>query len=662
LNDTTFLSRVLFGLAQVFYLKKTFNEGRVNDMKYEQLSKDILKLVGGRENVNSVVHCVTRLRFKLKDEAKAKTEEIKNLEGVVTVMKSGGQYQVVIGNHVPDVYATLLQVGNLSGVSENGSNDDKNLGLGARFIDMISGVFTPILGVLAATGMIKGLAALVLALHWVEATSGTYQLLNIAGDGLFNFLPIFLGYTAMKKFGGTPFIGMAIAAALVHPGLTALTTGKPLYTLFSGTLFQSDVHVTFLGIPVILMSYASSVIPIILSTFVASRVEKGFKKIIPDVVKAFLVPFLTIIVMVPLTFLVIGPISTWAGSLLGAGTLWVYKLSPLVAGLLIGGFWQVFVMFGLHWGLVPIAINNLTTLHYDPVLATSIAVCFAQIGAVLAVMLKTKNKTLKSLSIPAFISGIFGVTEPAIYGITLPLKKPFIMSCIGGAVSGGIIAATGGKLWMIGGMGIFAFPAFIKPGSALDMTFYGVIIASIVGFIVAFALSYVFGFKDAASKENSTTVEKSLNRKHDVVSPLTGTVVPLTEVKDAAFSSEVMGKGIAILPSQGKVVAPANGEVTTLFNTKHAIGITSEDGVEILIHVGMDTVQLDGKYFTAHVKQGDTVKAGDLLVEFDMAKIKEAGYELVTPVIITNTANYLDILPTDKKMISTKDIAVTVLA
>ncbi|PFN95909.1 PTS beta-glucoside transporter subunit IIABC [Bacillus sp. AFS076308] len=632
---------------------------------YTGLTKDILELVGGKENINSVFHCVTRLRFKLKDEKIAKTDEIKNLEGVVTVMQSGGQYQVVIGNHVPDVYATFLRVANMSGAVDNDAGEENKAGLLARFIDMISGVFTPILGVLAATGMIKGFAALILALGWVTATSGTYNLLNIAGDGLFNFLPIFLGYTAMKKFGGTPFIGMAIAAALVHPTLSTLTAGNPLYTLFKGSLFQSDIRITFLGIPVIMMSYASSVIPILLSAFFAAKVEKGFKKIVPDVVKTFVVPFLTIIIMVPLTFLVIGPVATWAGTLLGAATLWIYKLSPVVAGLILGGFWQIFVIFGLHWGLVPIAINNLTTLHFDPVLATTVMVCFAQIGAVLAVMLKTKNKGLKSLSVPAFISGIFGVTEPAIYGVTLPLKKPFIMSCIGGAVGGGIIGATAGKLWMFGGMGIFVFPAFIKPGSSLDMSFYGAIIALVAGFVVAFVLTYLFGFKDPANKEKATNEPKTVkvmdkNRTQEVASPLKGKVIPLSQVEDAAFSSEVMGKGVAIEPSEGKVVSPVNGVVTTLFRTKHAVGITSDNGVEILIHVGMDTVKLEGEHFTAHINQGDTVKAGDLLVEFDIAKIKAAGCEVTTPIIITNTGDYAEINPTAKKAIEQKETLLTI--
>nr|WP_263323786.1 beta-glucoside-specific PTS transporter subunit IIABC [Neobacillus sp. Marseille-Q6967] len=632
-------------------------------MKYEQLAKDIIANVGGKENVSSVGHCVTRLRFKLKDESKAKTEVLKNMDGVVTVMKSGGQYQVVIGNHVPDVHAAVLTVGNLGVASENtDSSSDEKMGLGAKFIDMISGVFHPILGVLAVTGMIKGLAALILALGWVEATSGTYQLLNLAGDGLFNFLPIFLGYTAMKKFGGTPFIGMAIAAALVHPTLATLTTGEVSKVLFQGTIFESPIHITFFGIPVIMMSYASSVIPIILSSFVASKVEKGFKKFIPAVVKTFLVPFCTIVIMVPLTFLVIGPISTWAGSLLGAATVWIYELSPLVAGLILGGFWQVFVIFGLHWGLVPIAMNNLTALGNDPVLATTVMVCFAQIGAVLAIMLKTKNKTLKSLSVPAFISGIFGVTEPAIYGVTLPLKKPFIMSCIGGGVGGAIIGVTAGKLWMFGGMGVFVIPAFIKPGSGLDMSFWGSIIAMVAGFAVAFVLTYLFGGinKEQSSKATNETTTASKEaaatkvQNEEVVSPLNGEVKALSEIEDAAFSTGALGQGVAIEPSEGKLLAPISGTVSALFPTNHAIGITTDLGAEILIHIGMDTVQLEGKYFTAHTAQGEYVEKGQLLIEFDIEQIKKAGKPVTTPVVVTNHMDF-SLELTKQKQVNTGD-------
>ncbi|MED4161532.1 PTS transporter subunit EIIC, partial [Halalkalibacterium halodurans] len=406
-------------------------------MKYEQLAKDIIQHVGGKENVISVVHCITRLRFKLKDEGKANTDVLKNMDGIVTVMKSGGQYQVVIGNHVPDVYKDVVEIGGFQNQAETETEDEeKSKGLFNKFIDIIASIFTPVLGVLAATGMIKGLNALFLSTGVLEEANGTYQLLHAVGDSLFYFFPIFLGYTAAKKFGATPFIGMAIGASLVYPTLAVLTEGEPLYTLFTGTIFESPVHITFLGIPVILMSYATSVIPIILAAYFASKVEARLRKIIPDVVKTFLVPFFTLLIVVPLTFIVIGPIATWAGQLLGQFTLWVYNLSPIIAGAFLGGFWQVFVIFGLHWGLIPIAINNLVVQGSDPVLAMVFAASFAQIGAVAAVWLKIKQQKVKTLSVPAFISGIFGVTEPAIYGVTLPLKRPFIISCIAAAVGG----------------------------------------------------------------------------------------------------------------------------------------------------------------------------------------------------------------------------------
>lgn len=476
-------------------------------MKYEQLAKDIIENVGGKENVNSVVHCITRLRFKLKDETKAKTDVIKNMEGVVTVMKSGGQYQVVIGNHVPDVYQAVVHVGGFQSQTPVDADDEGKQK--SSFIDIISSIFTPILGVLAATGMIKGLNALFVALGWLSNTSGTYQILNAVGDSLFYFFPIFLGYTAIKKFGGSTFIGMAIGASLVYPTLTTLTTGKPITTLFSGTVFQSPVYIEFLGIPVILMSYSSSVIPIILAAYFGAKIEKWFRKVIPDVVKAFLVPFFTLLVTVPLTFLIIGPVATWAGVLLGQATLWLYNLSPIIAGFFVGGLWQVFVIFGLHWGLVPIAMNNLTVHGADPILGTMFAASFAQIGAVLGVWLKTKQQKLKSLSIPAFISGIFGVTEPAIYGITLPLKRPFIISCIGGAIGGAILGFAKSQLYMIGGLGVFMIPTYISPKAGITFGFWGAIIAIIVGFILSFILTYLFGLRKGQDTAAATPADKN---------------------------------------------------------------------------------------------------------------------------------------------------------
>jgi beta-glucoside PTS system EIICBA component len=614
-------------------------------MKYEKLAKDIIANVGGRENVNGLTHCITRLRFKLKDESKANTEVLKNMDGVVTVVKSGGQYQVVIGNHVPDVYADVVALGGFGTDSEEESNE--KLSPLDAFIDMISGVFQPVLGVLCATGMIKGLNAVLVATKLIDATSSTYMVLNAIGDCLFYFFPIFLGFTAAKKFKLNQFTGMAIGASLVYPAIAGVA-GQTL---------------DFFGIPMIMpmSGYGSTVIPIILAVYVGAKVEKLFKKIIPDVVKNFFVPFFTLLVVVPVTFMAIGPVATFASDILGKVTLSIYNFSPIVAGLFIGGFWQVFVMFGLHWGLVPIAINNLTVLGSDPIIAASVAVSFAQTGVVIAIMAKTKDKKLKSLCIPAAISGFFGVTEPAIYGITLPKKKPFILSCIIGAITGGIIGLFGSQGYMMGGLGIFALPSYINP-AGIDKGFYGMALAMIVGLVLGFIAMFVT-YKDDTKEEitQDKTKATELISKEVIVSPVKGEVMPLEMLKDEVFSKGLLGKGIAIEPSEGKVVAPVDGVVTTLFPTYHAIGITSDKGAEILIHIGMDTVQLEGKCFTPKISQGDRIKAGQLLLEFDIKGIKEAGFPVTTPIIITNSDNYLDVIETNKKTIERKEELIKVM-
>ena len=619
-------------------------------MKYENLAKEIIKNIGGKENVNSLTHCVTRLRFKLKDEKKANTDVLKNMDGVVTVVQSGGQYQVVIGNHVPDVYADVVAVGGFS--ESTGDASSEKMKLFDRFIDIISGVFQPTLGVLCATGMIKGLLSMFVALGVLSDQSGTYTILQSIGDCLFYFFPIFLGFTASKKFNVNQFTAMAIGASLVYPTIvgTAGTT------------------IDFLGLPVVMPSsgYTSTVIPIILSIFVASYVEKLFKKIIPDVIKTFIVPLFTLLIVVPLTFLVIGPVASYASNGLGDITMSIYNLSPLLAGLFIGGFWQVFVMFGLHWGIVPIAINNISVIGYDTILATSVAVCFAQTGVVMAIALKAKNKKLKSLCIPAIISGFFGVTEPAIYGVTLPRKKPFIVSCIIGAVTGGILGFCGSQIYSVGGMGIFVIPTFIGP-NGFDMGFYGILIASVVGLVLGF-LAMLFVKLDpndmednSSNKDNSQNIQNKSVKQEVISSPLKGKLTELKNVEDEAFACGALGKGIAIMPTEGKVVAPVDGVLTTFFPTGHAMGITTNNGAEILIHVGMDTVKLEGKYFTLKAKQGDTIKKGQTLLEFDINAIEKEGYSLVTPVIITNSDNYLDIVESDKKEIDFKEDLLTVV-
>lgn len=628
-------------------------------MKYEKLAKDIIENVGGKENINDVFHCITRLRFKLKDESKANTEVLKNMDGIVTVVKNSGQYQVVIGNHVGDVFEDIIKVSGFQGASAEEPKEKS--GIFNKFIDVISGIFSPVLGMLCASGIIKGLTSLLVALNLIENTSGTYYILYGIGDALFYFFPVVLGYTSAKKFKLNEFVGMIIGAVLVYPSIVNLTTTKPLYTLFSGTVIQSPVYMTFLGIPVVLMTYSSSVIPIILSTYVGSKIEKLFRKVVPDVVKSFMVPVCTLLVTVPLVFIVIGPLATWAGKLIGAGTLAVYSLSPVVEGVLLGATWQVFVIFGVHWGLLSILFNNIGVLKYDAVISPFFAASFAQIGVVLAVMLRTKNRKLKSLAVPAFISGLFGITEPAIYGVTLPRKKPFVISCIGAAIGGAVMGLMGSKAYMLP-VGILGITGYIGP-QGFNRQFYGVIIAILISFISSFLIMFAIGVRDEDTQEETTKPkEENLSSKQEILnSPLKGAVKALAEVKDEAFSKGALGEGIAIEPTEGKVVSPVDGVITTLFPTGHAIGITSDNGVEILIHIGMDTVELEGKHFTPKVKQGDRIKRGQELLEFDMKAIEEEGYSIITPVVITNSSTYLGVIETDKDNIDYKDSLLTVM-
>lgn len=632
---------------------------------YDALAKTIIKDVGGKDNVISVVHCTTRLRFKLKDEKKANDDALKDTDGVVTVVKAGGQYQVVIGNEVADVYEAVLKEGGFSGGGQVADDDldDSNMSLMDKAIDLISGIFTPILGPMAAAGMIKGLTAMCASFGWLAKTSGTYEVLYAIGDGFFYFLPLILAITSAKKFKVDRFTAITIGAAMCYPAMVAMNSSKKvLFDLFNGTLLHSQVHATFLGIPIISMNYTSTVIPIILAVWFASVVEKWCKEWIPTVVKTFLVPFVTLLIVVPLTFLIIGPLATWIGNALAAITSAVYNFSPVLAGILLGGFWQVFVIFGVHWGFVAVMMSNIAALGYDPILGLSLGASFAQIGVVLAILLQTKDQKLKGIALPAFLSGIFGVTEPAIYGVTLPRKKPFILSCIAAGVGGGLIGFFGTKMYMMGGMGVFVIPAAIGPKTGVDMSVYGLMIAMAVSFVLGFILQMALGKKsvdqaydekqakavqevasqaDAIAKAAPSLASTSdLNVSTELVSPLAGELLPLSEVKDEVFSSGAMGEGVAVEPSEGVLHAPADGKVVMTFPTGHAIGMKTSDGAEILMHIGMDTVNLQGHGFETLVAKGDEVKAGDELVKFDIDAIHAKGYVVTTPIVVTNSKDY----------------------
>ena len=625
---------------------------------YTELASRIIKEVGGQENIVSLTHCITRLRFQLKNESMANDEVLKAMDGVVTIMKSGGQYQVVIGNHVSDVFDAIhAQLGELA---PQGNSDGPKKMID-RLIDLVSGIFQPVLGIMAAAGMLKGLNVLFSVIGLYSDTSGAYVIIAGMSDVLFMFLPVFLGYTSAQKFKLKPFIGILIGLALCYPSLqlSAISeTMDPLYTVFNHTIFASPVYLDFFGLPVITMDYTSTVLPVIFIVYIASKFEKLFNKLIPDVIKFFTVPMLTLFCSMILGLIVIGPVITFASTLIAQGILTVRNFSPILSGALVGFFWQIMVIFGVHWGLIPVYINNIMTLGYDNVMMPFFATTFAQTAVVVAIMLKTKNKKLKEMAFPAAVSAFFGVTEPAIYGITLPLKKPFIISCIASGIAGAYLGYANLREYIFGGIGIFEFPAMINPKTGgMDDIVVG-LIGAVIAMIIAFVATMIT-FKDPEETSVVTDETEPTNRNFSqmnsnmtVYSPLEGKIVPLEEIEDVAFSQGLLGLGVGILPTKGEIVAPFDGVVATLFPTKHALGLISDDGMEVLIHIGLNTVQLEGQYFENFVAQGEHVIKGQKLLTFDYEKIQEAGFSIITPVIITNSSDYLDILPTNQDEIT----------
>ncbi len=627
--------------------------------KYDGLARIIIQNVGGKDNIISLTHCVTRLRFKLKDESKANTEMLKETDGVVTVIQGGGQYMVVIGNHVPDVYAAVVERGHLASGSGAQTEDvpdgpkEKQKPLDF-FISILTGVFNPVLGVLCACGILKGLLALFVTVGVLSGSSATYTFLSALADSLFYFFPIILGCTAAKKFGISELEGLIIGATMMYPTLSA-GSGMDVSNIF--------------GIPVIMPaggSYGGSVIPVICAVAFAGFFEKKYKRFIPDTVKMFVVPLITCLVTMCMTFWVIGPLASGASDLLGAALMAIYNFSPTIMGFVVGAIWQLLVIFGLHWCISPIMINNVQTIGFDTVMVGMFGASFAQLGAVIAIYFKTKNPKLKSICIPAIVSAVAGVTEPAIYGITLPKKKPFIITCGIGAVTGGFVAAMGAKYFTPPGMGIFGYPAFVDSTTGDINGMIWAIITSIVATVLGIVLVYIT-YKDEAPVKTASLVTGTMKEAAaaaadtQIVSPLYGEAKPLAAVEDEAFSLGLLGKGMAIQPSEGKVYAPADGTLTTLFPTGHALGILTDNGVEILIHIGMDTVKMDGDGFVKHANQGDRVKKGQLLLEFDIEKIKAAGYLTITPIIITNTPQFADIIPVEQGQLKPGDELMLVL-
>ena len=625
--------------------------------KYQELASKIVENVGGKENINGLTHCITRLRFKLKNEEKANDEILKNMDGIVTVMRAGGQYQVVIGNHVPVVFEEVIKAGNLTFDEAVSTEKMRPFDM---LIDGISGCFQPFLAILAAGGMIRGLTALLVFLGAFDRGSGTFVMFDNIGDSVFQFMPVIIGLTAARKFKVNEFVGMLLGAALMNPNLSLeVLSGAaeaPLTTIFSGTIFEAPIYQTVFGIPWIARNYASSVIPIIFIVLLASQIQKPIKKLVPEMIANFFVPFFTVLITMPLGFLLVGPAFTFATDILMAGFETLLALSPVIYGAIVGFFWQILVMFGLHWAIVPMGLMQFSVNGWQNIMTPVAVVSFGQTAALTALYFKLRNPKDKAIAIPAIVSGIVGITEPAIYGFTLPRKKIFIFTCVGGALGSAYSGLMNSTSWNQGGLGNFTIPNYIRPdGDLTDVI--NVLIGIAIAMVVSFTLTFFF-WKDEAGETDD--IQKRLG-KEIVKTPIQGQIAPLNAAKDAAFAQGTLGRGILIYPEKGEVRAPFDGTVMTLFPTKQAIGMVSETGLELLIHVGLDTVQLEGKYFESLVQQGERVKQGDLLLRFDKKKIEKEGYSLETPVIVTNYTDYLDILENQGETVGPDDALITAL-
>lgn len=636
-------------------------------MDYKKVASDIIKNVGGEQNISDVTHCFTRLRLVLKDRKLADKEVVSHLEGVISVVEGGGQFQVVLGNKVEGVYDAVMELVHVDGSAVPA---EKQKWYSTAF-QILSGMFTPLVPAIAASGLIKGIltaANLIMANKGVDiTTSDTYVFLFAASQIIFYYMPIFLAFTAAKALKTSQFTAVIIGGLLVYPQIDAIIQDV-------GTATR------VLGLPVIkgswqigettkVFSYTESVIPIILAVIFLKYLEKLLKKIIPEVVQVILVPGLSIIVLVPLTFTVFGPVGIYIGNVIQMGYTALTGFNMIFAGAVIGGLWCVFVAFGAHRALVPISINDVAVSGSQTLMAMSSPANFAQGGASFGVMLKTKNKELKSVAASTSLTAaLAGITEPALYGCNLRLKKPMIAAMISGAVGGAII----------GGGGVYAgshVNGCVLTAIAYAEGGFGKFAIYILGCAVAFfgaaALTYVMGFDDGIMENAKTPVSAGEEEEEkekapeaaegkrasaeekpevcdpmpesvdfSVTSPVAGILTSISEMNDPVFSTGALGKGVAVIPERGEIVAPDDCEISVLYETGHAIGLRMKEDLELLIHIGINTVELQGKYFTKHVKDGDALKKGDRIVSFDIEGIRGAGYDPTVAVIVPNSDSY----------------------
>lgn len=579
---------------------------------YDSLAKEIVKKVGGVENINSLFHCVTRLRFKLKDSSKADKEAIKDIQGVLSVVEGNGQFQVVIGNHVTDVFDTVLKIFQEIKSETMNTDDAEEKPSGnvlTRMFNTMAAIFNPIIPALAGAGMIKALLVILTTYGFMDNTGSTYKILSAAGNSVFYFLPLFLAYSTAKTFKVNQFIAVAIVAALMEPN-------------FTGLMQSTGDVVDFFGIPVVLMGYSGTVIPAILTIWVYSYVERFLKKFIPKSIEIFSLSAVALLVMVPLAVMVIGPIGVTLGNGMGDLINFLSDKSGLLAGLVVGAGWTFLVMMGIHWGVVPIMINNLANQGYD-VIRPMIA------AATLGVLLRSKKKETKAFAASTMIPALLGgITEPIVYGLSVKYKRPLIAQTIAGGIAGAFLGMFHTKAI------VYVFPALTTLPAFFGDTFGIYLIGIAMAFTLSAVLTYILGFEESPEKAT-----KSILKPSELASCVKGEMIPLEDVKDPVFSNKSMGDGVAFIPEIGEITSPVDGTIEVAFPTGHAIGLKSDNDVEILIHVGIDTVELNGEGFKLLVKQGEKVKRGQKLIEFDLNKIKEKGYDPTTMLLVTEANN-----------------------
>ena len=582
-------------------------------MDYENTAKKILQRVGGKDNVINLVHCMTRLRFTLKDESIVDDEAVKKTKGVMGIMKKGGQYQIIIGNDVGNVFNELNKLGNFSNeVKEVPAKSNEKKNIFTMLMDTISGIMAPVIPAIIGAAMIKVLLTLLPMIGVLSTNGQTYQLLSVIGDGAFFFMPVLIAISASKKFGTNMYYAASIALIMLHPNLITLMN----------TAHDAGQTVKFLKyIPVTYASYSYSVIPIILAVYSLRYVERFVDKITPVVTKNFLKPMLVVLIEAPIALIILGPLGAICGNGLSTVVYAIHDKLGFIAIGLVAGVYPFVVMAGMHHAFTPIKLGMIATTGYENFICIG-ELCsnMAQGAASLAVALRSKNKDFKQIAGSSAFSALFaGITEPALYGVTLRLKRPMLGACIGGAVGG-----------LVGGF--------------FQMKCFGI-------------ATLIIGFEDIVDEDDDLDfVEESnaqlLDNEISITSPVEGKVIPLTEVKDPTFSQEILGKGAAIIPEKGVVYAPFDGKVDAVFETGHALGLVSEGGVELLVHVGIDTVNLKGKHFTPKKKSGDTMKKGDILLEFDIDKIKADGYDVTTPIIISNTEQFAKVKACEDKVVT----------